>query len=155
MPVCVIFALLPVHEAPYLHSKTNFKCYGLDSFELAVDSVNLPGFPLRTHGSTSMDFYHKFLKVTNFFDNPYSNGPLSYEEFGKGNFLIVENLQRLNIFNGDLTARLKFKRPLEHKLYFVTMPIYQKKITFDDFFNVTVSDMNVSDANKQNEKIPY
>ena len=35
------------------------------------------------------------------------------------------------------------------------MPIYQKKITFDDFFNVTVSDMNVNEANKQNDKIPY
>ena len=153
--MCVVFALLPVEEAPYINCKTNFKCFGLDSFELAVDSVNLPGFPLRTHGSTSMDFYHKFLKVTNFFDNPYSNGPLTYEEFGNGNFLIVENLQRLNIFSGDLTARLKFKQQLTQKLYLVMMPIYQKKITFDDFFNVTVSDMNVNEANKQNDKIPY
>ena len=102
-----------------------------------------------------MDFYHKFLKVTNFFDNPYSNGPLSYEEFGKGNFLIVENLQRLKIHDGDLTARLKFKRQLTQKLYLVMMPIYQKKITFDDYFNVTISDMNVNEANKQNEQIPY
>ena len=63
LPVCIVFALLPVEEAPYINCKTNFKCCGLDSFELAVDSVNLPGFPLRTHGSTSMDFYHKFLGI--------------------------------------------------------------------------------------------
>ena len=144
-----------MEPTPYLHSKTNFKSYNLDTFELSVDSVNLPGFPLRTHGSTYMDFYHKFLKVTNFFDNPYSNGPMTYEEYGQGNFLIVENLQRQNIFTGDLMARLKFKRPLTDKLFLVMCPIYQKKITFDEFYNVTVSDMLVSDANKQNQNIPY
>ena len=76
----------------YMASTTNFKAHGLDTFELSVDSVNLPGFPLKAQGNTVMDFYHKFLKVTNFFDNPYSNGPMSYKDFSNGNFLIVENL---------------------------------------------------------------
>ena len=144
-----------METADYLHSSTCFKNHGLDSFELSVDSVNLPGFPLKTQGTTAMDFYHKFLKVTNFFDNPYSNGPMTYEEFLNENFLIVENLQRQNIHQGDLMARLKFKSILTEKLYLVMCPIYQKRMTFDEFYNVTVSDMMVNEAKKQNEKISY
>ena len=90
-----------------------------------------------------------------FFDNPFSNGPLTYQDFTDGNFLIVENLQRLKIYDGNLMARLKFKNLLQEKLYLVMCPIYQKRLTFDEFFNVTVSDMQVNDAAKQNEKISY
>ena len=146
---------MPVENTDYLHSSTDFESHNLDSFELAVDSVNLPSFPLKTQGAICMEFYHKFLKVTNFFDNPYSNGPMTYDDYIKGNFLIVENLQRQNIFNGDLTARLKFKNPLPKKLYLVMCPIYQKKLSFDEYLNVTVSDMMVNEARKQNENISY
>lgn len=155
LPVCIIFGLLPVETNDYMGSSTCFKAHGLDTFELSVNSVNLPGFPLKAQGDTYMDFYHKFLKVTNFFDNPYSNGPLTYQDFTDGNFLVVENLQRLKVYNGDLMARLKFKNLLSEKLYLVMCPIYQKRLTFDEFYNVTVSDMQVSDAAKQNEKISY
>ena len=155
LPVCIIFGLLPVETKDYMASATSFKAHGLDTFELSVDSVNLPGFPLKAQGNTVMDFYHKFLKVTNFFDNPYSNGPMTYKDFSNGNFLIVENLQRLKIHSGDLMARLKFKNLLTEKLYLVMCPIYQKRMTFDEFYNVTVSDMPVTEAAKQNEKISY
>ena len=155
LPVCIIFGLLPVEKQDYMHSSSDFKTHDLDSFELSVDSVNLPGFPLKCHGATMMDYYHKFLKVTNFFDNPYSNGPMTYENYKDTNFIIVENLQRHKIFNGDLMARLKFKTTLTEKLYLVMCPIYQKKITFDEYFNVTVSDMLVNEAKKQNENISY
>ena len=64
LPVCIIFGLLPVDTQDYMASTTSFKAHGLDTFELSVDSVNLPGFPLKAQGNTVMDFYHKFLKVT-------------------------------------------------------------------------------------------
>ena len=80
---------------------------------------------------------------------------MSYKDFSNGNFLIVENLQRLKINSGDLMARLKFKNLLTEKLYLVMCPIYQKRMSFDEFYNVTVSDMPVTDAAKQNEKISY
>ena len=147
--------MLPVESKDYVRSSTEFKSHGLDTFELSVDSINLPSYPLKTQGKTTMDFYHKFLKVTNFFDNPYSNGPMTYEDFNNGNFLIVENLQRQKIYSGDLMARLKFKNVLTQKLYLVMCPIYQKRMTFDEFFNVTVSDMPVNEAAKQNDKISY
>ena len=146
---------MPVENEAYLHSSTNFESRNLDLFELSLDSVNLPGYPLKTQGSSCMEFYHKFLKVTNFFDNPYSDGPMTYSDYINGNFLIVENLQRQHMFNGDLTARLKFKSALTEKLYLVICPIYQKKLSFDEYLNVTVSDMMVNEAKKQNENISY
>ena len=80
---------------------------------------------------------------------------MTYSDYINGNFLIVENLQRQHMFNGDLTARLKFKSALTEKLYLVICPIYQKKLSFDEYLNVTVSDMMVNEAKKQNENISY
>ena len=127
----------------------------MDSFELSVDSVNLPGYPLQLKGKNYNDFYYKFLKETHFFDNPYSPGPMTYAQYRQHNFLIVENLQRHKIYNGDLVAKLKFQKSLGKKLFLIMMPIYQKKLTFDEYLNVTVSDMLVTAANKQDATIPY
>ena len=80
---------------------------------------------------------------------------MSYDEFRQQNFLMVENLQRYKIYSGDLVAKLKFNGPLPNKLFLYMCPIYQKKLTFDEFLNVTVSDMLVTAADKQNAAIPY
>ena len=80
---------------------------------------------------------------------------MTYDEFKTENFLVVENLQRYKIYNGDLVAKLKFKGPLDKKLFLYMCPIYQKKLTFDEFLNITVSDMLVTAADKQNAEIPY
>ena len=138
-----------------MESCTEFKSNDLESFELSVDSVNLPGYPLQLKGSNYNDFYYKFLKETHFFDNPYSSGPMTYTQFRQHNFLIVENLQRYKLYTGDLVAKLKFKKSLEKKLFLVMCPIFQKKLTFDEFLNVTVSDMLVTAADKQNADMPY
>ena len=138
-----------------MESCTEFKSNDLESFELSVDSVNLPGYPLQLKGSNYNDYYYKFLKETHFFDNPYSNGPMTYTQFRQHNFLIVENLQRYKLYTGDLVAKLKFKKSLEKKLFLVMCPIFQKKLTFDEFLNVTVSDMLVTAADKQNADMPY
>ena len=105
---------------------------------MSVDSVSLPGYPLQRKGYNYNDYYYKFLKETHFFDNPFSPGPMTYDEFKSENFLLVENLQRYKIYNGDLVAKLKFKGPLNKKLFLYMCPIYQKKLTFDEFLNVTV-----------------
>ena len=138
-----------------MESSTQFKTHELDSFELSLDSVALPGYPLQVKGHNYNDYYYKFLKETHFFDNPFSSGPMTYSDFRQQNFLVVENLQRYKIYNGDLVAKLKFKGPLTEKLFLIMCPIYQKKLTFDEFLNVTVSDMLVTAADKQNAEIPY
>ena len=138
-----------------MESCTKFTTHNLENFELSVDSVNLPGYPLQLKGFNYNDYYYKFLKETHFFDNPFSPGPMTYNQFKEENFIIVENLQRYKIYNGDLVAKLKFKAPLDKKLFLIMCPIYQKKLTFDEFLNVTVSDMLVTAADKQNADIPY
>ena len=138
-----------------MNSCTQFKTHELESFELSLDSVNLPGYPLQLKGLNYNDFYYKFLKETHFFDNPYSPGPMTYSQYRQHNFLIVENLQRHKIYSGDLVAKLKFQKSLDKKLFLIMMPIYQKKLTFDEYLNVTVSDMLVTAANKQDATIPY
>jgi len=80
---------------------------------------------------------------------------MTYTEYREQNFLMVENLQRYKIYSGDLVAKLKFKKPLENKMFLIMCPIYQKKLTFDEFLNVTVSDMLITAADKQNAEIPY
>lgn len=80
---------------------------------------------------------------------------MDYAHFIRQNFIIVENLQRYKIYSGDLVAKLKFQSSLDKKLFLIMMPIYQKKLTFDDYLNITVSDMLVTAAKKQDESIPY
>ena len=155
LPVAIVFALLPVESTDYIDCSTKFETHELDTFELSVDSVNLPGYPLQKKGYNYNDYYYKFLKETHFFDNPFSPGPMTYDEYKQQNFLVVENLQRYKIYQGDLVAKLKFKGPLPKKLFLYMCPIYQKKLTFDEFLNVTVSDMLVTAADKQNAEIPY
>ena len=155
LPVAIVFALYPVETSDYMESSTRFQAHDLDTFELSIDSVNLPGYPLQVHGYNYNEFYYKFLKETHFFDNPFSPGPMTYSDFREQNFLIVENLQRSKIYSGDLVAKLKFKGPLQQKMFLIMNPIYQKKLTFDEFLNVTVSDMLVTAADKQNAEIPY
>ena len=144
-----------MNTVDYIDSCTKFDTHGLESFELSVDSVNLPGYPLQLKGANYNDFYYKFLKETHFFDNPYTSGPMDYAHFIRQNFIIVENLQRYKIYSGDLVAKLKFQSSLDKKLFLIMMPIYQKKLTFDDYLNITVSDMLVTAAKKQDESIPY
>ena len=138
-----------------MESTTRFRPHDLDSFQLSIDSVNLPGYPLQVKGFNYNEFYYKFLKETHFFDNPFSPGPMTYTEYREQNFLMVENLQRYKIYSGDLVAKIKFKKPLETKMFLIMCPIYQKKLTFDEFLNVTVSDMLITAADKQNAEIPY
>ena len=67
---------------------------------------------------------------------------MSLDEYQNGNFLIVENLKRKNLFSGQLSAHLKFKNILTNKLYFLMIPVYQKQLKFDESFGPSISDMH-------------
>ena len=116
-----------------------------------LDGVTITEYPLKTQSGLYTNFYHKFLQQTNSIQNPLSSGLISREQFENGNFFIVENLKKKNLFSGQLTAAIKFKNMLLTKLYFLMIPIYQKQLVFDEALNVSVSDMHPVLAEKSQQ----
>ena len=151
LPIAMAFGLMTLdtfNGKDFKHSTTCFKSYYLDHFDLQVDSRSLPGYPIERQGDLVCAFYYKYLNECNFYQNPYSSGPMTYAEFHRSNFFIIENLKRKNVFRGQLTLNLKFKTLLAQKLYLVMMPIYQKQMHFDEHLNVSISDMDAVEAEK-------
>ena len=66
--------------------------------------------------------------------------------------MIIENLCSKNIKSGHLTLNLKFKSTLTEKLYLVYIPIYQKKLFFDDSYNAMIGDMTAEEAAADDRK---
>ena len=95
-------------------------------------------------------FYHKFLYECNSLNNPYSSGLINKLEYESGNFIIVDNLKRKNVFHGQLSVNLKFKNVLAQKLTLIAIPVYQKQLNFDEYLNVTISEMHALTAEKIN-----
>ena len=71
---------------------------------------------------------------------------MPYDTFAYHNFIIVENLRRKKISHGQLTVHLKFKNILNHKLYLITMPVYKKSLTFDEFYTPEISENKISET---------
>ena len=105
---------------------------------MKVDGKSLSGYPLTQGGNQYLNFYYKFLKECNFYNNNYSSGALDYDSFRNYNFIIVENLRRKKITNGQLTLKLKFKNILNNKLYLLVMPVHKKVLNFDEYYQPEV-----------------
>lgn len=86
------------------------------------------------------------------YENVYTPDPLSFGDFQKSNFMIIENLCSKNIFSGHLTLNLKFTGTMGHKTYLVYIPIYQKKLFFDDSYNAMIGDMTAAEAAADDRK---
>ena len=86
------------------------------------------------------------------YENVYTPDPLSFTNFQSTNFMIIENLCAKNITSGHLTLNLKFGETLSHKTYLVYMPIYQKKLFFDDSYNAMIGDMTAEEAARDDRK---
>ena len=69
---------------------------------------------------------------------------MTYDSFRRFNFIVVENLRRKNIVNGQLIVKLKFKNMLTDKLYLIIMPVHKKVLTFDEFFVPEISEASDS-----------
>ena len=130
----------------YKHSTTCFKSNFIDSFDLQLDSRSLAGYPITRQAEMLLSFYYRYLNECNFYQNSYSTGPMTYEQFHKSNFFIIENLKRKNVFRGQLTLDLKKRNLLFNKLFLIIMPVYQKQLTFDEHLNVAVADMDAEVA---------
>ena len=131
-------------KGDYTRSLNNFKCQGLESFDLKVDGKSLSGYPLTQSGNQYLGFYYKFLKECNFYNNNYSSGAMTYDSFLNYNFMVVENLRRKKITNGQLTVKLKFRNILNHKLYLIVMPVHKKTLTFDEYYHPEVVESSVN-----------
>ena len=136
LPSALAFAFISpeAFSGDFDKDTTNFKMHNLDSFDLQVDSKSLVGYPIAEVDDSSIPFYYKFLKECNFYANNYSSGPMTYDIFRRFNFLIVENLRRKNITDGQLIVKLKFKKILSEKLYLIIMPVHKKTLTFDEYY---------------------
>ena len=102
----------------------------------------MSGYPLTQGGTQYLGFYYKFLKECNFYNNNYSSGAISYDAYRDYNFIIVENLRRKKILNGQLTLKMKFKNILNHKLYLLVMPVHKKILNFDEYYQPEVTEAN-------------
>ena len=72
---------------------------------------------------------------------------MTYDAFRRFNFLIVENLKRKNITQGQLVVKLKFNSILSEKLYLLIMPVHKKSLSFDEFFIPEITDLNETSSN--------
>ena len=120
------------------YSALKFESHNLDTFELQFDSQPIVGHPLRMKDTNPVEFFTNYLRTTNRFQNPYSDGSLTFDDFKNSNFLIYTNLKADKYVHGQLTAKLRFNSVLPKKLLCIFIPIYEKKIIFDGYKNVQV-----------------
>ena len=147
LPKAVAFVLIPktAYFGSFEESTNFFKPQGLDTFDLRLDGQSISSYPIQRTQNMYHSFYHKFLAECNQLANPFSPGSMNYEDFVKYNFLIVENLNRRHIQNGDLSVYMRFNSNLLETLYLVTFAIDTRTIEFDEFLNVTITNAQVKD----------
>lgn len=127
-----------VFNGSFESSPLKFERHGLESFEILVDSQPIANHPLKMKDSNSIEFFTNYLRNTNRFYNPFSTGSLSFHDFAETNFLVFSNLKNDNYTHGQCTLKMKFEAILPQKLFCVFIPIYEKKIIFDSYYNVQV-----------------
>jgi len=62
----------------------------------------------------------------------------TFRDFISCNFIVVANLEKMRITDGNLQLKLKFRNALDSKLVLIWMPVTEKKIVFDKNLDVTV-----------------
>ena len=120
-------------------STFKFARHGLDSIDIRVDNLSMVNYPIAMKNGNSIDFYLNYLKMTNRFDNVYTNGALKYSNFVNSNFLVFVDFKREQLTHGQVVIKLKFDTLLAKKLFLIFMPIYEKAVTFDSYLNPSVN----------------
>ena len=119
-------------------SPLRFERNTLESFELNVDGQPVVTHPLQMRNGTMMEFFQSYLKQTNRWNNMLALGALNYEDFTTHNFFVVVNLKADGYRHGQATLKLKFEGALQAKLYCLFLPIYEKALQFDSYWNAKV-----------------
>ena len=87
---------------------------------------------------SEMEFYQSYLKQTNRWNNMLALGALKYDVFTTHNFFIVTNLKADGYKHGQATLKIKFEGALAGKLYCLFLPIYERALQFDSYWNTKV-----------------
>ena len=64
---------------------------------------------------------------------------LAHTVFDDSNFFVLVNLKYEGLKHGQCCLNLKFKNELNSKLYALIVPIFEKRLQFDSYMNVTVN----------------
>ena len=120
-------------------SVLRFQRHGLQRAELQFDSQPIIGHPLKMTGKNCNQMFMSYLLNTNRFLNPFATGSLTQETFEEHNFLIFTNLKNDGYKHGQLTLKLNFEKLLTEKLLCIFIPIWDRKVSFDGYFNAQVS----------------
>ena len=140
LPHSVVIGLMSpeVFDGDITKSSFKFTNHNLKSMDLQVDNQSLPGYPLVMKNTNGINFYLNYLKVTNRYENVYASGAINYSNFMNYNFLTFVNFRDENLTNGQAILKLNFTANLTKKLYLVYMPLYERQVVFDSFFNASV-----------------
>ena len=138
MPDTLVLGLLDVdtYSGAYDKSCTKFVNHDMTSFELSLNSDVLNNYPIELKGHDCIEFYRRFLENTRRLDNPYCSTVMTKRQFENSNFLITHNFDNEAGEDGQLTVKIKFASPLQKKLVLLYMPISEKRLHFDQYFNV-------------------
>ena len=126
-------------DGNFEESVLKFERHGLETAELQFDSQPIVDHPLCIYGSNSSDYFLSYMKNTNRYLNPFATGCMSNLDFEKWNFLIFTNLKTDDYKHGQLTLKLTFEDVLPENLLCLFLPIWERKILFDSYFNATVT----------------
>ena len=140
LPSVVLFAFQKPErfDGSFELSPLRFERNNLQSFELNVDGQPVISHPIQMQNGSIMDFYQSYLKQTNRWNNMLSLGALEYEVFDSHNFFIVVNLKADGYKHGQATLKLKFDQALSNKLYCLFLPIYERSLQFDSYWNAKI-----------------
>ena len=140
MPAFIVFGLSTLERLSGQHDfcLTKLSQHNLSSFDLLKDGESITTFPLQGQGNAGFEFYQQYLKQTNRYMNPWSSGTSTFYDFMDYNFMVVANLDKMKIRDGALQVKLKFKDVLAEKLILLWMPVFNRKLVFDQNLNVTV-----------------
>ena len=140
LPSVVLFAFQTPErfDGSFELSPLRFERNNLQSFELNVDGQPVISHPIQMQNGSIMDFYQSYLKQTNRWNNMLSLGALEYEVFDSHNFFIVVNLKADGYKHGQATLKLKFDQALSNKLYCLFLPIYERSLQFDSYWNAKI-----------------
>ena len=120
-------------------SVLRFQRHGLQRAELQFDAQPIIGHPLKMSGKNCNQMFMSYLQNTNRFLNPFATGSLTQECFEEHNFFVFTNLKNDGYKHGQLTLKLNFENLLTEKLLCIFIPIWDRKVTFDGYFNAQVS----------------
>ena len=69
------------------------------------------------------------------------------------NYIIVDNLQRRKLSEGQLTLSLQFKNVLSENYLLIIQPIYQQILEFDQYLNASMRSSSSTEAEKANDRL--